>query len=65
MSAHIASAIVKGRSHKQIGTTTELSRLIDNTIPHTLDFIKRQKTKARIFQAIRIEVNDEVNCCSK
>lgn len=60
MSARIVDAILKKRSHRPIETTTELARLIDGVVPLTLGFKKRQKTKARIFQAIRIEVNDEV-----
>lgn len=60
MSAKIVGAILKKRSYKPIQTTTELSRLIDNVVPLNFGFTERQKTKARVFQAIRIEVNDEV-----
>lgn len=60
MSARIVDAILRKRSCKPIQTTTELSSLIDSVVPLTAGFTKRQKTKARIFQAIRIEVNDEV-----
>lgn len=65
MSVKITDAILKKRSYKPIQTTTELSHLIDDAVPSALDYIKRQKIKARIFQAIRIEVNDEVYAYSR
>ena len=53
-SKRIAAAIVKNRP---INTTTELADLIKNSTPHI-------KTKihpaTRVFQALRIEVNDEL-----
>ena len=53
--ARIAHAVVKARSHHPIKTTGELSDIIENTVGH-----KPQKSKARIFQAMRIYVNEEL-----
>lgn len=55
-SSSIASAIVKNRP---IETTLELAEIIKNHVPEKY---RREKHPARkIFQAIRIEVNDELN----
>jgi len=53
----IASGIVKKRDDKEIRTTLELAEIIDQST------FSRQKlkAKARIFQAIRIYLNDEIN----
>lgn len=53
----IASAIVKQRRLKPIRRTTDLNEIIDSLIP----FRRRIKTKMRIYQALRILVNDELN----
>lgn len=52
----IARAICLAREEEPIATTRQLADLIDRTVrgPHI------QKTLARIFQAIRIEVNQEL-----
>lgn len=52
----IAEAIGKFRALGEITTTGELSAIIERTVrgPHP------QKAKARIFQALRIHVNDEL-----
>ncbi len=52
----IAKAIVKKRVFRPIGTTIELADIIENTAGGKMP----QKTKARIFQALRIYVNDEI-----
>ncbi|HPM00595.1 MAG TPA: 16S rRNA (cytosine(1402)-N(4))-methyltransferase RsmH [Candidatus Cloacimonadota bacterium] len=63
-SAHIANAIVYHRNERRISRTGELSAIIDKSLNH----INRKhqveinsiKSKARIFQALRIAVNDEL-----
>ncbi len=52
----IAGKIVKQRSIKKIETTGELSSLIDEVIKGPM----RVKSKARIFQALRIFINGEL-----
>ena len=54
--ARIASAIVKKRSQHPIETTGELSEIIEKAVGGYLP----QKSKARIFQALRIYVNNEL-----
>ena len=56
-SRNIASEIVKVRSEKKIITTTDLIE----TVSHLTIYKKRNQFLARIFQAIRIEVNDEIS----
>ncbi len=52
----IARQVVKARSAKNINTTGELKDIISSVTPDRF----RNKTLARIFQAIRIEVNQEL-----
>lgn len=66
-SGAIAGAVVRARSVKEITRTGELSRLIDNVADSISSkdsnfnqFKLRQTTKARIFQALRIAVNHEL-----
>ncbi|MDD3341531.1 MAG: 16S rRNA (cytosine(1402)-N(4))-methyltransferase RsmH [Bacilli bacterium] len=55
----IAYRIVKERENKPIETTLELAELIKMSVPEKY---KREKHPARkVFQAIRIEVNDELH----
>lgn len=54
----IARAIVRARKRYPIARTLELARIIRNTLPSNVNPIK---TLSRIFQAIRIVVNDELN----
>ncbi|MBL7958934.1 16S rRNA (cytosine(1402)-N(4))-methyltransferase RsmH [bacterium] len=56
-SRRIARAITKARTQQPIETTTQLAKVIMNTIPERF----AKKTLSRIFQAIRIQVNDELN----
>ena len=61
-SKRIASAIVKNRQNKPISTTLELADLIVKSTPK----IKQKIHPAtRVFQAIRIEVNQELNNVKK
>lgn len=52
----IARKIVRARAEKKIETTTELAEVIANGIRKD----KRNETLSRVFQAIRIEVNHEL-----
>lgn len=59
----IASEIVEKRKLKNIETTLELVDIIDKVIPYRE---KRNSHPAKkVFQAIRIEVNDELNVLTK
>lgn len=57
-SRNIARKICEYRKNKKIETTKELTEIIENAIP---GFAKKEGHPAkRTFQAIRIEVNDEI-----
>ena len=59
----IAKKIVEEREKKEIETTLELDEIIKSAVP---DKYKREHHPARkIFQAIRIEVNDELDVLKK
>lgn len=55
-SKRIAGAIIRQREKKQISTTFELRKLVESRVNPRY----RIKSLARAFQAIRIEVNDEI-----
>ena len=57
-SRNIARNIVKYREEKEIETTKELVEIITNSIPKSKQ--KDGHPAKRTFQAIRIEVNDEI-----
>ena len=57
-SRQIAKNIVKARSEKQIETTKELVEIIEKSIPKSKQ--NNGHPAKRTFQAIRIEVNDEI-----
>lgn len=62
-SKSIATGIVKYRENKPIETTLELVSIIQNNVPEKY---RREHHPARkVFQAIRIEVNDELNVFTK
>ena len=61
-SRQIAAQIVAAREIKPIETTTELAELIKKGVPAKM---RREKNPCKkTFQAIRIAVNDELNCLS-
>ena len=62
-SRSIANGIVKARENKKIETTLELVEIIKNNVPEKY---KRNSHPARkVFQAIRIEVNKELDVFEK
>ncbi len=62
-SYQIALKIVKERESKPIETTTELVEIIKSCKPQK-ELIKKGHPAKQIFQAIRIEVNDELGALS-
>ncbi len=60
-SAKIASAIVKAREISTIETTLELAEIIKGAIPAAARFKESQHPAKRTFQALRIEVNRELD----
>lgn len=56
-SKRIAKKIIEERKLKKLETTTELANLIVNCTPHIKSSIH---PATRVFQAIRIEVNQEL-----
>ena len=59
-SVSIAKAVVKNRP---INTTLELAEVIKNSVPES--YRRKSHPARKIFQAIRIEVNDELNVFEK
>ncbi|MDZ7333883.1 MAG: 16S rRNA (cytosine(1402)-N(4))-methyltransferase RsmH [candidate division KSB1 bacterium] len=57
----IARAIARYRAQQSIATTRQLTRIIESSVPHS----HRIKTLARVFQALRIAVNDELTHLSR
>ena len=58
-SGAIARSIVKRRDEKEIESTFELAELIKESVPEK--YRKKSHPARKVFQAIRIEVNDEIN----
>ena len=61
MSKQIAQAIIRERKKYAIDTTEKLVKIVSRFS----NYKYRNKTLARIFQAIRIEINDELNVLQK
>lgn len=55
----IAKGIINARNEKQIETTLELVEIIKNSVP--LKYRRDHHPARKVFQAIRIEVNNELN----
>ena len=62
-SSSIARNIVKYRETKEIDSTLELVDIIKSSVPYK-ERVKKHPAK-QIFQALRIEVNDELNVLKK
>ena len=62
-SSNIARNIVKYRESKEIDSTLELVDIIKTSVPYK-ERLKKHPAK-QIFQALRIEVNDELNVLKK
>ena len=59
LAARIARAVVNSRNESKIENTDQLRKIIDEAVPGKFKkFLV--KTKSRIFQALRIKVNDEL-----
>ena len=59
----IVNAIVRERAKKEIETTLELANIIKDAVPFS--YRKDHHPARKTFQAIRIEVNDELNVFRK
>jgi len=55
----IAEAIVASRGTRPLETTHHLRRIIEGALPELLDEDESSRTVTRVFQAVRIAVNDE------
>ncbi len=53
---HLANAIIATRDHGPIKTTEDLKQVLEPRLPK----MKTNKILAQVYQAIRIEVNDEI-----
>lgn len=62
-SKSIAEAICKYRENKPIETTLELTEIIKSSVPEK--YRRLHHPARKVFQAIRIEVNDELNVLRK
>ena len=59
--ARVARAICEKRAEKEIETTSELAQIVHQAIPAAARFKENQHPARRTFQAIRIEVNGELD----
>ena len=62
-SRSIASAIVRARENKKIETTLELTEIIRESVPEK--YRRTHHPARKVFQAIRIEVNKELDVFTK
>lgn len=61
----IAKAIVDRRGRKPIETTSELVEIIRNTLPKPLQRRMGKHPARKVFQALRIAVNEELDCLER
>lgn len=61
-SRRIARAIVKAREEEPVTTTTQLREIVRSILPRS---VKSQPTLSRVFQALRIAVNQELEALAK
>jgi len=61
-SRRIARAIVRARQTTPVTTTTQLKELVAGTLPRG---VKNQPVLSRVFQALRIAVNDELEALTE
>lgn len=59
--ARVAHFICEARAEKEIETTSELAQIVHQAIPAAARFKENQHPARRTFQAIRIEVNGELD----
>ena len=59
--ARVAHFICEARAEKEIETTSELAQIVQQAIPAASRFKENQHPARRTFQAIRIEVNGELD----
>lgn len=64
-SKRIAEFIIDARSEKPVETTGQLVDIIKKAVPAAVRNAKGGHPAKRIFQAVRIEVNDELNILEK
>ena len=64
-SKRIAECIIDARSEKPVETTGQLVDIIKKAVPAAVRNAKGGHPAKRIFQAVRIEVNDELNILEK
>jgi 16S rRNA (cytosine1402-N4)-methyltransferase len=64
-SGHIARRIVKQRAVAPIEKTGELVDIIKNSIPAKFRYFRKGDPSKRIFQALRIEINSELDNLKK
>ncbi|MBS4014449.1 MAG: 16S rRNA (cytosine(1402)-N(4))-methyltransferase RsmH [Bacteroidetes bacterium] len=64
-SKEIAYGITRNRRHQKIRTTSDLVKIIEQSIPHNFSKKGKIKINARIFQALRIAVNNELENLKK
>ena len=59
--ARVAHFLCEARAEKEIETTSELAQIVQQAIPAAARFKENQHPARRTFQAIRIEVNGELD----